>query len=149
MVARIPLELTINPGYSHLTTRHWTLAILLAFGNASLGCSGRGASNAQAGQPPPAMPVKMVTIQAQPVKQVSEYVATLKSRNSSTITPQVEGQITQIYVKSGEKVAAGSPLMQIDPLKQAASVGSQEAQLQAKRASVRYARQQLERTKKL
>lgn len=145
----ILLELTINPGYSASTIRHSTFAILLALLNVVAGCSGKGASNAQAGQPPPAMPVKMVTIEPKPVRQVSEYVATLKSRNSTTISPQVEGQITQIYVKSGDKVNAGTPLMQIDPLKQVASVVSQEAQHEAKRAAVRYARQQLERTRRL
>ena len=95
------------------------------------------------------MPVKMVSIQPAPVKDVSEYVAMLKSRNSTTISPQVEGQITRIYVKSGDRVEAGAPLMQIDPLKQAASVVSQEATHAAKRANVRYARQQLERVRQL
>ncbi len=95
------------------------------------------------------MPVKIVTIQPAPVKDVSEYVATLRSRHSTTLRPQVEGQITQIYVKSGERVAAGDPLMQIDPLKQAASVVSQEAQHEAKKAAVRYAQQQLDRIRQL
>jgi len=31
----------------------------------------------------------------------------LKSRHSATINPQVEGQITRIFVKSGEHVKAG------------------------------------------
>lgn len=113
------------------------------------GCNRGGSSNAQAGQPPPATPVKMVTIQPAPLKDVSEYVATLRSRHSTTLSPQVEGQITQIYVQSGDRVQAGKPLMQIDPLKQAASVVSQEAQHEAKRAAVRYAGQQLERTRQL
>ena len=95
------------------------------------------------------MPVKMVTIQPAPVKDVSEYVATLRSRHSTTLSPQVEGQITHIFVKSGDRVKAGAALMQIDPLKQAASVVSQEAQHEAKRAAVRYSAQQLERTRQL
>ena len=40
----------------------------------------------------------------------SEYVATLKSRDSAVIMPQVEGQITQIFVHSGERVEAGTPM---------------------------------------
>jgi RND family efflux transporter MFP subunit len=125
------------------------LLILLATAAVAIGCGRGGSSRAQAGQSPPATAVKMVTIQPAPVRDVSEYVATLKSRHSTTISPQVEGQITQIYVKSGDRVKAGAPLMQIDPLKQAASVVSQEATHQAKRANVRYARQQLERVRQL
>ncbi|MCI0348375.1 MAG: efflux RND transporter periplasmic adaptor subunit [Acidobacteriales bacterium] len=125
------------------------LALLLAAALVVVTGCNRGGSQAQAGQPPPAMPVKIVTIQPAPVKDVSEYVATLRSRHSTTLRPQVEGQITQIYVKSGERVAAGDPLMQIDPLKQAASVVSQEAQHEAKKAAVRYAQQQLDRIRQL
>jgi RND family efflux transporter MFP subunit len=132
-----------------LPLRTFHIAGLLASVTIAAGCGGNDASKAQAGQAPPAMAVKMATIQPVPVKDVSEYVATLRSRNSTTLSPQVEGQIIQIYVKSGERVAAGDALMQIDPLKQAASVVSQEAQHEAKRAAVRLARQQLERTRQL
>ena len=39
-----------------------------------------------------------------------EYVATLKSRDSAVIMPQVEGQITQIFVHSGDRVEAGQSI---------------------------------------
>src|SRR5207237_1029012 len=59
------------------------------------------------------------------------------------------GQITQIYVHSGDKVKAGAPLMQIDPVKQQATVGTEEANRASKQANLRYAQQQFERTKAL
>src|SRR6201993_3435655 len=74
-----------------------------------------------------AMPVKVMEAKAQAVNDASEYVATLKSRDSAVIMPQVEGQVTQICVHSGERVAAGSALIEIDPLKQQATVKSQES----------------------
>lgn len=114
------------------------------------GCNGAGA-NAK-GTLPDAMPPMLVPVmvaQAKPVEIVSEYLATLKSRNSSTIDPQVEGQITHIYVKSGDTVKAGTALIQIDPLKQQATTGSQEALRVAKEANLRLAKDQLERTRKL
>ena len=40
-------------------------------------------------------------------RDATEYVATLKSLNSTTIQPQIDGQITQILVKSGDRVKAG------------------------------------------
>jgi RND family efflux transporter MFP subunit len=97
----------------------------------------------------PAMPVGMVTAQAQPVSQSTEYVGTLKSRNSTTVMPQVEGVVTKILVHSGEEVKPGERLMQIDPLKQQATVGSQEANRAAQVANVKYAQQQLARTQNL
>ena len=48
-----------------------------------------------------AMPVKVMEAKAQPVNDASEYVATLKSRDSAVIMPQVEGQVTRIFVRSG------------------------------------------------
>jgi multidrug efflux pump subunit AcrA (membrane-fusion protein) len=39
-----------------------------------------------------AMPVQTVTVTLAPVPQSSEYVATIKSRRSATLLPQVSGQ---------------------------------------------------------
>lgn len=84
-----------------------------------------------------------------PVNQTTEYVATLKSRDSAVIMPEVEGRITQIYVHSGDHVAAGAPLMQIDPSKQEATVASNQQTRTAQVAALQYAQQQYDRTKSL
>ena len=114
----------------------------------SLGCGSKqpAQSAAAAGR---AMPVQMVVAEPKEVNDTTEYVATLKSRSSTTIMPQVDGQITQIKVRSGDRVSAGELLMVIDPLKQQATVGSQEASRASKEANLRYASQQLDRVKKL
>jgi RND family efflux transporter MFP subunit len=52
-------------------------------------------------------------------------------------------------VKSGDRVTAGTPLIQIDPLKQQAAVSSQEAAKAAQEANLRYAEIQLDRERKL
>ncbi len=44
---------------------------------------------------------------------------------------------------------AGTPILQIDPLKQQATFNSQEASRAAQEANLRYAQTQLEREKKL
>ena len=118
--------------------------VLAAAGAITLGCSGNAGQNPHAGGPG-AMPVKVLEAQAVPVDDASEYVATLKSRDSAVIMPQVEGQITQIFVHSGEKVAAGSPLIEIDPLKQQATVKSQESARAAQEANLTWARKQYDR----
>ena len=54
------------------------------------------------------MPVKVMEAKAVPVSESTDYVATLKSRDSAVIMPQVEGLITQIYVPcSWQEVHAG------------------------------------------
>jgi RND family efflux transporter MFP subunit len=102
--------------------------------------------------PPPQMPptpVTLATAEARPIEDTTEYVATLKSLRSTTIQPQIDGQITQILVKSGDRVRQGAPLMQIDPRRQQAAVSSQEAERAAREAAVAFARQQAQRTRDL
>lgn len=91
------------------------------------------------------MPVKVEIARDVPVNDTSEYVATLKSRNSAVVMPQVEGVITDIYIHSGERVDAGKALMQIDPSKQQATVRSQQDAHAAQEANVTYAQQQYQR----
>jgi len=112
----------------------------------AVGCSKGEGSDPKGGM---AIPVPMTVAQPTTVNTSSEYVATLKSRNTTSINPLVEGQITQIYVKSGERVQTGTLLMQIDPLKQMATTGSQEASRKAQEANLVYAQKQLDRTRKL
>ena len=114
----------------------------------AVSCSGKPAQNPQAGGFA-AMPVKVLEAQAVAVNDASEYVATLKSRDSAVIMPQVEGQITQIFVHSGERVEAGSPLIEIDPLKQQATVKSQEGARAAQEAQLSWAKKQYERAQGL
>jgi RND family efflux transporter MFP subunit len=103
--------------------------------------AGRGA--------PQAMPVQTVAISLAPVPQASEYVATIKSRRSATLQPQVDGRLTGITVRSGDRVKAGQTLMSIDPLHQQASVDAQHATELQKKAVFDYNTTQLARQKKL
>jgi RND family efflux transporter MFP subunit len=96
-----------------------------------------------------AMPVKTVAAALQPVAQSNEYMATVKSRRSATILPQVAGMLTSITVHSGDHVKAGQVLMTIDPRQQQATVASQTATVQQKKATYDYDNIELERQKKL
>src|ERR1022692_4510161 len=105
-------------------------------------CTNTKAAKADA---PQAMPVKVQTAKAQKIDDTTEYVATLKSRDSAVVMPQVEGIITQIFAHSGEHVANGAPLMQIDPAKQQATVRSQEDARNAQLAQLKWAQQNYDR----
>jgi multidrug efflux pump subunit AcrA (membrane-fusion protein) len=51
-----------------------------------------------------ALPVQTQSVALSPVEQSSDFVATIKSRRSVTVMPQVDGNLTQILVKSGDHV---------------------------------------------
>ena len=97
----------------------------------------------------PAMPVKVAAAQVHDIQDASEYVATIKSRNSATIMSDVEGWISGIHVHSGDFINKGQTLMEIDPRRQRATVSSQESQRAAKEANLQWTKVQLERTKAL
>lgn len=110
------------------------------------GCAKKEAT---ASQEAPAVTVQTMVVAPVTIADSSEYLATLKSRHSTALNPQVEGQVTNVFVKSGDRVAAGEPIMQIDPLKQQAQVMSQEAAHAAQSSNVDLAKIQAERAKKL
>jgi len=109
-----------------------------------------GCNKTEAKQPAPhALPVKTQTITLAPVPQVDEYVATIKSRRSASIQPQVDGSLTRILVKSGDHVRAGQVLMTIDPLKQQATVDQQRSTEAQKKATFDYNQHEVERQRQL
>src|SRR5712691_9137243 len=122
--------------------------VALAAGTFVYGCQKSAADNAP-GAAAPALQVQVQIAPAVKIPDTTEYLSILKSRPSAAINPQVEGQITRIFVKSGDHVKAGTPLLQIDPLKQEATVNSQEASRAAQEANLRYAKVSLERAQKL
>jgi len=96
-----------------------------------------------------AMPVKTVAVTLAPVAQSSEYVATIMSRRSATLQPQVSGRLTHIEVKSGDHVKAGQLMMAIDAQPQLATVEAQRATEQQKKALFDYNTVEVERQHKL
>ena len=151
----------MNPHTSHISAaplvrrdglaRRWrwlpaTAAVALAAGLAA-GCDTGRAQPAPSGPPP--SPVQLALIHPVPIEDASEYVASVESLSSTSIKPEVSGEVTRIYVKSGDRVARGTALVQIDPRRQQATVSSQDAARAAQEAATNYARQQLERARTL
>jgi RND family efflux transporter MFP subunit len=125
------------------------IAAVVAFAAIAGTACNRASGPAPGPQAMPPTAVKLAVAAAKPIQDATEYVATVKSLHSTTIQPQIDGQITQINVKSGDRVAQGAPLMQIDPRRQQAAVTSQEAERASKEAAVNYARQQAQRASEL
>jgi RND family efflux transporter MFP subunit len=95
------------------------------------------------------MDVQVAPVTLSPVPNSDTYVATIKSRRSATMQPQVNGNLVKIFVKSGDLVKAGQVLMRIDPLKQVATVQSQQGTQAQKKALLDYTEIQVERQRKL
>jgi RND family efflux transporter MFP subunit len=92
-----------------------------------------------AGGAPPPMPVDVLTLAEKPVRDTSEYLATLASRTSVALYPQVTGRVSKILVKPGDKVRAGAELVQIDPGQQQATLDQLVATKRLKEANLRLA----------
>jgi RND family efflux transporter MFP subunit len=128
----------------------WFSVLLL--GVAGAACSGEGASGAGGGGAGAAMPpmgVEIVTLEAKPVEQTTEFVGTVKSRRSTDVQPQVEGYITRIAAKPGQRVSSGTLLMEIDSRIPQAQIASLESVRAQREIDVTYARQEAERSAKL
>ncbi|MBS1813686.1 MAG: efflux RND transporter periplasmic adaptor subunit [Acidobacteria bacterium] len=113
------------------------------------GCNSKKPATPAGGPGMQAMPVQVQTISLNPVPDTDTYLATIKSRRSATMQPQVEGNLTKIFVHSGQVVKAGQVLMQIDPLKQMATVQAQQGTEAQQRAVYQYNQSEVERQKRL
>src|SRR5712675_1703861 len=91
------------------------------------GCSRASQSPASAPVFPPAV-VKLEAARPAPIEDTTEYIAVLKSLHSTAVQPQIDGQVTDVFVRSGDRVIQGQRLVQIDPSRQQAAVASQEAE---------------------
>lgn len=88
-------------------------------------------SNAGPGGGMPAITVKTSRIASRILSDNSAFVGTVKSRMSVNVKPQVAGRILKIFVRSGDDVAAGSPLLELDKMKQEALVSNASAAIES------------------
>jgi len=87
----------------------------------------------------PPTPVPLSNLKTATIADSSDYAASLDSRQSVTLQPRVSGQVSAIYVKAGDRVTAGQPLLQIDAAGQRAQVASRIAAAQTASADIQSA----------
>ncbi len=126
-----------------------SLTLAATIGIACRGGEQAGAAGGPGGGAPPPMPVEIVTLSAKPVEQTTEYVASLKSRRSSTIQPEVEAALVSIAVRSGQVVAKGTLLFEIDAAPQQSALASLQSMRPSRESDVEFARQQVIRNRTL
>jgi RND family efflux transporter MFP subunit len=113
------------------------------------GCKGSAGAPAGAAAAPPPAAVSIVTLEPKPIERTSEFIAQLRAQRSATIQPEVEGVLTRIFVKPGQRVQPGTALVQINADKQQAAVRSTEASRAGTEADVTYWRGQVKRLEAL
>lgn len=105
-------------------------------------CS-RGSTAPNAGKPQ-AVPVKLQNVAAGMIEESTDFSdSKLEAAARVELKPEVEGRVTQIQVKSGDRVVQGTPLVQLRPEKSQAEVGGAIANVNAARATLTNAEAQL------
>lgn len=101
---------------------------------------------------PPAEPpvqVQALTLESHPVEDTSDYLASLISRKSVNLYPQVQGYVRTINVAPGSVVKAGTVLLSIDASAEQASLQNLVATRESQVVSAKLARERLERATNL
>ncbi|MEA5507055.1 efflux RND transporter periplasmic adaptor subunit [Halotia wernerae UHCC 0503] len=130
-----------------LKKRRWPLIlgiILLIIGSGGL--AWRWWQSSLAGNAPPgggaaagkpmAIPVKLATVEIGTIQETSEFVGTLEAPRSVALKPEIDGRVTQILFKEGDRVQQGQVVIRLQ------SDDAQAQLLQAK-ASVEQAQARL------
>lgn len=80
--------------------------------------------------------VQVATMQTATIEESAEFVANLQSRRSVTLRPRIQGQVSQIFVRAGERVKKGTPILKVDARQQQASVDSRIAAYESTQADL-------------
>lgn len=98
---------------------------------------------------PPPKAVDVLTVVPTPVRDTSDYLGSLLSRNSVTVLPQVSGYVKKIHIRPGQKVRAGDALVDIDARERTAVLDSVVAQERSAQARLELAKQTVARAEAL
>ncbi|MEL6938984.1 MAG: efflux RND transporter periplasmic adaptor subunit [Cyanobacteria bacterium J06598_1] len=92
-------------------------------------------SGGPAMQGPPPSPVEMERLQEKSLENSAEFVGTLDSQAGVSLQPEADGRVVQIFVSSGDFVAAGDPVMQLSPQRSQSDYNAALASISAARSS--------------
>lgn len=131
-----------SPFHSKPSGQRWLAILGLVLLTLGVGFGWRWWQASHSGPQPGAMPgmaggipVKLGTAQTAQVQDASEYVGSLDSRQSVVLQPEITGRVSQIYVKAGDRVRKGDPLIQVKPQEQEAQLASNLAAVNSARAT--------------
>lgn len=121
----------------------WLLLTLLALTGGGIAVwrvfASENQTSANDNAQPPAV-VKVSIVKSGTIEDSAEYIANIESRRSVALQPRIQGQVTQIFVRAGDPVKNGDPIIQVDAREQQAAVSSVNAAAQAARSQVENAK---------
>jgi RND family efflux transporter MFP subunit len=115
------------------------VAIAVLVGAIATGCG----STPTMGGNPQGVPVTVQEVKADTLEDSSEFVGTLEAKERVSLRSRIEGRVLQILVQSGDRVATGTPVLQLEPTKNQAEVSAAVANVTARKASFNNARAEL------
>jgi membrane fusion protein (multidrug efflux system) len=95
--------------------------------------------------PPPAIPVNLYTVTAQPVVYYDRYTATTVALSQVNLLPEVQGYITGIFFTEGTSVKKGQKLYEIDRRIYQANYNTAAANLKVAEGNLKQAQQDADR----
>jgi membrane fusion protein (multidrug efflux system) len=133
-------EITPNP--MSLSIQHYSLIALLTI---TAACG----KKQQAAQAPPAVPVVTHEVTVADVAFYDEYPAVMKALSEVELRPQVNGYITAIHFKEGERIKKGQKLYSIDQQQSEAAYQQALANLKVQESNLVRAEKDVERYREL
>lgn len=96
-----------------------------------------------------AVPVRVATVEQQPISTLFTAVGTATASNTVTVRSRVDGELQRIYFEDGQKVKAGDVLAQIDPRPFQVALDQALGQQAQNQAQLQNARSDLKRYEQL
>ena len=93
--------------------------------------------------------VRTVTVSRQAMPVIIDAVGTVESEHSVAVRPQVNGVLTEVLFKEGDRVKQGQPLFRIDPRTMQASVDQARSALARDQAQLAQSKEQESRLRPL
>ncbi|EDX87650.1 efflux transporter, RND family, MFP subunit [Synechococcus sp. PCC 7335] len=94
-------------------------------------------------QGPPPVAVEVERLESESLQDSAEFVGILDAQAGVSLQPEADGRIVQIFVDSGNTVAAGAPIMQLSSQRSQSDYNAALASVSAARSSRDTARAQL------
>lgn len=119
---------------------------LSACGGGEAAADGTGAGpGAEAGGPPPGLPVDVVAVRRDTVVDAIEATGQIEAVQAIELRPEVSGRLNRILVAEGTEVRAGVPLFKVDDAELEAQVARLKAERDLAEQALRRTRDLLER----
>lgn len=134
----------MTPNYSIIKNNLFVLIasfLLVSCGGSQQGMPGRGQQQAQ--------PYPVLDLQPRSIELTTNYPATLEGQQTVEIRPRVQGYITAMRVDEGDIVKKGEVLFELNSEQYEQSVRSAKADVEAAKASINTARDEVQRLSRL